>query len=163
MPLLEWEGSSAARLDEVRAWIDANIKEGVVCPLTGRTIKMWSQALDMNMAKSLIRLHKVAPEGRFVHYPTELAHLTPKGEDNHKISQLKWWYLVEEELTLRPDGGRAGHWRITQMGCEFVLDQIKVPKKALTWRGEVQDWSGEDISIIDALGEPFIYRELMDS
>jgi hypothetical protein len=161
--LLEWEGPDDAPLSDVSAWVDANIKEGVVCPITGRTIKMWVQKLDTNMAQSLIRLYKVAPSRAFVHYPTALAHLTPKGQDNHKISQLKWWYFVEEELTLRPDGGRAGYWRITEPGIKFVLDEIKVPAKALTWRGEVEDWSGEEIGITDALGESFIYRELMDA
>lgn len=159
--MLEWEGPADAPLSEVVAWVNANVKEGCVCPLTGRTIKMWTQKLDKNMAASLLRLYKVAPSGRYVHYPTELAHLTPKGQDNHKISQLKWWYLVEEELTLRPDGGRAGHWRITQMGREFCQREIEVPCRALTWRGEVQDWEGKEINILDALGESFNYWELI--
>ena len=82
--------------------------------------------------------------------------------DNREESKLRYWGLTEEEHTLRPDGGRAGWWRVTTKGETWVLNKALVPKYARIYDGRCLGLLGDPITIVDALGDKFNYRELMD-
>jgi hypothetical protein len=81
--------------------------------------------------------------------------------DNREESKLRYWGLIEEETDLRPDGGRSGWWRLTPTGKDWVLNLSGVLKYALVYNGRCLGLSGQPVSIVDALGTRFDYRELM--
>lgn len=64
---------------------------------------------------------------------------------------------------VREDGSpRSGFHRITQRGRDFAHGRVVVPKYVHVYNGEyVNVFSDETISIEQALGEAFDYRELM--
>lgn len=71
------------------------------------------------------------------------------------------WGLIEEEPIVRPDGGRAGWWRITPFGQQFVLGNSTVPKYARLYDGRCLGLEGVPVTIRDCLGTKFNYADLM--
>jgi len=72
------------------------------------------------------------------------------------------WGLIEQMPGEREDGSkRVGWWRLTDRGRAFVRGEITVPKKALIYNNKLFGFEGRQITISDALREPFDYRRLM--
>lgn len=136
-----------------KAWLLARLDAGEHCPLCGQMAKMYRRKINATMARTLITFYRTAGMD-FFHAP-ELAG------DTHEISQLVWWGLVEEEARARPDGGRAGWWRVTTKGRAFVLGVLNVPKYAKIYDSKVYNLEGDPITIKDALGSKFSFQELM--
>lgn len=106
-----------------------------LCPHCGQNMTWRRRALNASMARTLLRLlwcDNNRP-GQFVHAPSL------KG-DNHEVSQLAWWGLVEEKPdTIKDDGNpHAGYWRITAEGKRFARAQIRVPSHAWTFNTRYQ-------------------------
>jgi hypothetical protein len=108
------------------------------------------------MAMSLIRMYRAAGTD-WQHVPTTTAG------GSREEGKLRYWGLVEEDLMVRDDGGRAGWWRVTDAGRLFVLGRSKVPKHAVIFDARclrLEDDDGQ-ITIQQALGRKFDYAELM--
>jgi hypothetical protein len=71
------------------------------------------------------------------------------------------WHLVAELDEPRDDGGRAGYWRVTELGVEFLRGTLRVPKYARVYDGRRLGFAGELVGVADCLGEPFRLDELM--
>lgn len=92
----------------------------------------------------------------WIHVPTVC--LSAKSREEHKLPH---WGLIEEERRLRPDGGRAGYWRLTTKGILFAAGEIKVPRYALVGpHNRLVRLEGEPWGIDDAYGKPFDLREI---
>jgi hypothetical protein len=92
-------------------------------------------------------------------HPGEFMHVSQCC--NHESSQLIWWDLLEEELVLRPDGGRAGFWRITEIGRRFVEGEITLTKKAMIYDHTKLSMEGPQVTFAQVLKKPFDLQELM--
>ena len=141
-------------LAAARELLRSLVEDGRTCPCCGLLAKIYKHKCDSAMAATLCRMYRNGGETMFLH-TVELPG------DNHKVSQLSWWGLVEEELVRRPDGGRAGYWRLTSKGVKFVRQQQLITKYARIFDAAVLGYQGEQVSIIDCLGDKFNYRELM--
>jgi hypothetical protein len=143
-------------LEEARAWLRERIDEGEKCPLCTQFAKVYRRKITSPMARGLIKQYRLAGVD-YVH-SAELVK-----SETHEFSQLSWWNLIEEcPDAVREDGGRAGWWRISERGRQFVLYRIEVPKYAYIYDGRVLRLdTDETVSIVDALGTRFNYRELM--
>lgn len=128
--------------------------DGYSCPVCTLFAKVYRHKCDSAMARTLIRMFRAGAASGPLHIPSLPG-------DNHKVSQLSWWALVEEEKLTRPDGGRAGYWRLTGKGVEFVLRQRMIVKYARIYDARVLGHVGELVSIDDCLGSKFNYAELM--
>jgi hypothetical protein len=125
------------------------------CPTCGHIDNTYERKIHATLAKALITLYKHSEWPDFTHCPSLPG-------DTHEISQLEWWGLIEEERTVRPDGGRAGRWRITVEGARFVKGIHKVEKYAVLEPGPILvGHTGPMVDIKDCLGDKFDYRELM--
>ena len=82
-------------------------------------------------------------------------------QHSNEEPKLRYWGLLEEELELRPDGGRAGWWRVTELGEWFVLKEATVPRYARIYDNRCLSLVGDQVSITDALGTKFNYDDLM--
>jgi hypothetical protein len=129
------------------------------CPVCKRHTQVYYHPLNLNMAKGVVALWQ--------------EHGTSWGDINlvrikynlHRSKQettASRWGLLEEETSIRrDDGGRAGFWRVTDLGERWIMGEETVPKYALLYDSRCLGHSGEPISIHDAMGMYFNYREVM--
>lgn len=140
-------------LDDARGWLRERVDDGATCPCCGQFAKVYRRKINGTMARALITLYR--------HAGRTYAHAPSLPGDTHEMSQLSWWGLVEDEGTLRDDGGRAGWWRVTDAGEAFVRDLSTVPKYARIYDHRCLNLVGDPVGIRDALGKRFRYDELM--
>lgn len=153
---LTMEQSELVTLADARAWLGDQLQRGgAVCPCCSQLAKIYKRKLNSNMARTLIIGYRTVGLAWF-HAPTTVG-------DRGELAKLRYWGLVEEEQTLRADGGRAGWWRVTSKGEQFILGRIELPAHALVYDGELLRLDESDglIGIRAALGEKFSYQELM--
>jgi hypothetical protein len=142
-------------LGQLRTWLRAHADEGTNCPLCKQTVKVYRRKVNAGMARSLITMYRVGGLD-WVHLPTQI------GSRSREEGKLAYWGLVEEERTLRPDGGRAGYWRVTPAGELFVRGKMTIPKYARVYDGRVLSLiTTEQVTIREALGDKFNYDDLM--
>lgn len=139
---------------QLKNWTRSHADEGTTCPVCEQHVKVYKRKINSGMARSLIRMYNAAGTD-WVHVPTTI------GSRSREEGKLRYWGLVEEELERRPDGGRSGYWRVTPVGELFVLGKMTVYSHARVYNGRCLGLSGDQVSIIDALGEKFSYDELM--
>lgn len=143
-------------LSQARQYVEDNIVEGVECPCCDQLVKLYSRPMHAAMALVLVQLYRRALRGDFGAY----SKVEAKGGDYAKLTA---WQLIEQQPGERPDGSpRNGHWRITQRGADFVLRKTTLPRRAV-WRpgGTFVRLEGEEVSIVDVLGEAFDYADLL--
>jgi len=150
---------------EAKAFLRANYQSGVECPCCGQFVKQYKRKFNAGMALSLIILYKMNKEtpGRWVHIQNEFAgmKILATGID---YSQLKRWGFIEPKpLDERADGfWSSGYWRITQQGIDFATSKTTILPIAMIYDNKTQGFSGDAITISQALGKKFNYAELMD-
>lgn len=144
-------------LKEARDALRELAEVGHTCPCCKQFAKIYRRKVNSAQVQAAIALWRAA--GReFAHLPSLDKRFAGNGGD---ISKLRYWGLVEEERTLRPDGGRAGIWRMTHRGELFVRGIIMVKKYAHIYDGRCLKLSGELVDVRECLGEKFDYAELM--
>lgn len=142
-------------IEHSQKWLEENRRDGVDCPSCGEIVKVYRHNIDSAMARTLILMYAKGGTEYFVHTPSLPG-------DTHKASQLKWWGFVEEERVLREDGGRAGYWRVTPAGEEWINGGV-IAKHALVFNGRCLELLDEKkVTITEALGKKFNFRELME-
>ena len=146
--------ASSVTLRDVRAWLSSHLREGAKCPACRQTAKVYRRNINSTMARAIIKLYLHGGAHDFVHAPSLPG-------DTHEISQLSWWGLVEEERVTRADGGRAGYWKLTELGLRFVTRREGVEQYALIYDGTLIRLEGDIRNIEDCLGARFNYSELM--
>lgn len=144
-------------LAQAREELRARVTDGAVCPCCTQYAKVYRRKITSQVARVLIAMHRDAGTG-WVHLPTLIER---KGADEAKA---RYWGLIEaSEDDVREDGSpRVGWWRLTPAGEAFVLDRLRVPKYAHIYDGRCLSLDDtETVSIRDALGTRFDYRDLM--
>lgn len=141
-------------LQQAKDWLRRRIDDGEHCPLCTQYAKVYKRKINSTMARALITLYRHDERPAFTHGPSLPG-------DTHEISQLAWWGLIEEERVKRPDGGRAGFWRLTDLGEEFVTGQTTVQKYARIYDSRCLGFEGDLVDIKAAVGDKFNYDELM--
>ena len=141
-------------LGEAREKLRKMAEEGTTCPLCTQNVKVWRRKIHASMAVLLIRMWRAA-QGDWVYLPD----LPQKSRDG---AGLAYWGLIVEATEKREDGGRAGWWKITPPGVNWVLARATVPKYARVYDGRMLNLLGEPVTIQDALGTKFNYRDLME-
>lgn len=159
MPRLKFKLPFTAdmRLDDAQDELRKLIDDGHECPCCTQFAKVYTRKLNAGMARSLIVMYRAARLD-WQHIPTTV------GGRSREEGKLRYWGLVEEETTLhRPDGGRAGYWRVTATGEEFVKLTLAMPSHAKVYDGRCLGLIGDPVSIRQALGSAFDYEELMSA
>lgn len=148
---------SIKTLAEARTWLGEQLAEGgTVCPCCNQFAKIYRRKLNANMARLLITAYQ-AVGFEWFHGPTLLR------DGTGDLAKLRYWGLVVEESKTRPDGGRAGWWRVTPMGEAFVAHRTLLPRHALVYDSRLLrlDATAGHVSAEEALEEKFNYAELM--
>lgn len=132
-------------------------KSGCYCPLCGGHAQVYRWSLYGSACVLLIRMYQVGGTTDWVESKTVKLRGQQAG-----ASELKYWGLVENETERRPDGGRSGWWRVTDLGEEFVLKKITLPKYVDVYNGNSSWAYGPEVWITDCLGRKFDYDKMMN-
>lgn len=140
-------------LEVARDWLRSRLKHGVTCPTCQQDAKIYRRSINSRQAVALIKLHNAV--GR------DWGHVPTIAGDGCEISKLRFWGLVEEEKDKRPDGGRTGFWRVTDLGEGFVRGRWPVAKSVLIYNNRCLEVLGRKVDIRECLGNRFDYSALM--
>lgn len=145
-------------LVEARAWLSQQLTEGARCPCCTQVAREYRRRLNSGMAYALCVLYRSNRGVGWVHKPTVLRGVGAAARDE---SLLRHWGLLEESVEQRPDGGRAGWWRVTELGAAFVRGETRVREYVVMFGNRPLRLEGGYIDIERALGSRFNYRELI--
>jgi hypothetical protein len=143
-------------LGYAKTWLKQKLLNGgCICPLCMKLAKIYKRQINAGMARSLIRMYH--------EFGLDFGYLPKLPAKSREEGKLVYWQLVEELQTPRPDGGRAGWWRVTEKGEAFILQGLQVPKYVYLYDGQFlcYDDPNELIDIDDALGDEFDLGDLM--
>ncbi len=148
-------------LADARSWLREQLDEGATCPCCSQFARIYRRKLTSTATRALIALYRTNTED-FEHLPTVVRWRTPDvAHQGGYVSLAGYWGLMEEERVRREDGGRAGYWRITDLGARWLNKETIVPKYVRLYDGRVLGFDGELVSVVDSLGTRFDYTELM--
>lgn len=158
-------------LRDAKTHLDQNIREGVNCPCCGQFVKLYRRPINSSMAWTLVLIYRYYKDrllDEWLHVETYMKGLPgiPASLVGGDFSKLRYWGILEAkydtpETLDDPDTRRAGYYRITQKGIDFVLGKITVPRHVYLFNREVHGFSPELISIEDAFKDRYDYRRLM--
>lgn len=150
---------------EAKKWLQGMMNTGATCPCCGQYAKLYRRKITSTMAKCLVMIHRFfqANKVQFIHVPNFLVKFKNDGSvAGGDVAKLKHWGLLEPVVNERMDGSnRAGFYKITQLGKDWVDGNVSVPKYAYIYNQKLYKLSEEKVFIKDALGDRFDYRELM--
>lgn len=146
-------------LSDARASLFSALDDGTVCPCCDKWCKRYKRGFNATMARGLIWLVLEAAGDCWVNVQTAPNFVLR----SKQLQTTRLWGLVEpspdnEDATTKS----SGLWRPTAGGVAFVHLQARIPRYVYEYRSVVQATSDDDtITIVEALGEGFDYRELM--
>lgn len=149
-------------LQEAIDYVRANRRKGLDCPCCDQFAKEYKRKLNSGMARVLIVCYPSFRDypGRFLDVVNYCATKHDFVASNHAL--LVAWGLLEKKEGDRPDGSsRNSMYRLTKLGEQFVLNQVRVPSHWYFYDDEALGPADGTISIAEALGNHFDYRELM--
>lgn len=141
-----------------KTWLRAQLLDGADCPCCGQRAQMYRRKINAGMAKSLIHIYRTAGPP----HASNWVHVKLIGAASREEGKLAYWGLLEEQRASGMHGGRAGYWRLTSKGYEFIKGLLTIPKYALVYNGRVFGFEGGMVNIKDALGTRFNYDDLMN-
>jgi len=159
-------------LDEAKTYLNANLRDGVICPCCGQFAKIYKRKFNSWMARAMIAFyaHEGMKPGWFHAISVVVDRRFWKFKINNSCGdygKLVWWGLLEEAAGHREDGNpETGYYRMTQKGRDFVLGKIRVRKYIHIYNDTLLEVDGEKdeiISIHEAMGAKFNYSELMSA
>lgn len=135
------------------------LRDGDKCPCCGQFAKIYRRKLNERIARVLIAMWHKKQTG-WVYLPNIGGHddtdVPSARSGEHAFAEH--WGLIERNTN---EGGR-GHWRLTELGVEFIHNRVKVPKYANIYDGRLLSLDPKQtVSVIDVLKTRFIYEELM--
>lgn len=145
-------------LDEAKNQLRKQVfNGGANCPCCSQFAKVYRRRINSGMVISLIRMYRRGGCD-WLHIPTAIP------ARSREEGKLAHWELVQEAIEPRPDGGRAGYWRVTQKGEDFITKGLRVPKYAELYNGRcLRLDDSELVDIRDCLDQKFDLAELMQS
>lgn len=149
---------------EAKISLRENWEKGTDCPACGQLVKKYVRKLNSGMARGLIVAYRIDQEkGQDWFHISEL--LTKKiAAGANELQKLRFWKLVEQKThNDDPDKKHSGFWRLTERGRLFVTNGVLVPRCITMYNQKFLGYEDENdlISIREALGSKFNYRELM--
>lgn len=144
-------------LGQVREHLREHWHEGLACPACKQRVQLYRRKLNSGMAYALVVMWK----RHGTRWQDKTVTLRGVGAAARDESLLRFWGLLEEDTRPREDGGRAGIWRVTLAGAEFVREQRRVQSHALVFDNVCYGLDGDPITIRQALGNRFNLDELL--
>ena len=106
---------------DAKAWLRDRVDDGTRCPCCTQLAKVYKRQINGAMVRALVGLYRAS------HVGAVFAHLPPIDPSHGDAAKLAYWGLIEEEPTVREDGGRSGWWRITPLGVDWLHARVTLP------------------------------------
>jgi len=146
-------------LGEARDWLRDRVEDGASCPCCRQFAKVYKRKINHSAVRGLVAIYaqRNNENGGYAHLPS-----LGLGRLGGEAARLSYWGLIEEERVEREDGGRAGWWRITPQGIDWLHSRIAVPTYARIYDGRLLGLTGAPWRVKDAVKEHFDLRDLME-
>lgn len=129
----------------------------VDCPTCGQRVQFYKRRLNASMAETLIKVYKLTRSR-----PERTAHVDEFRPENGNgdYAKLRFWGLLEPLSRRNNEGNASGAWRITPYGELFVEGTAQAWSHMLVFNNQAYGYAkAEQVSIVEALGRPFDYKE----
>ena len=111
------------------------------CFHCGASMNEYRHSLSKSLARALFKVWSKSG-GK----PINLKHVGLTRNEWDNFQKLRYFGLVKQI------GSKTGVWQVTQYGEEFLFGEKRVPKTAVTYRGEFVKFEGSGILFSDATG-----------
>lgn len=149
-PTSDTRSVAAARLE-----LADRILEGATCPCCDRPVRAYRWSMYATAVRTLAGLYRAGGTTEFVHVNDV------KGKGQGDGTRLRGWGLAEEEPDRRPDGGKSGWWRVTELGEGYLHGEAAIPRYLYAYNRRVLRAGGEPQTIEAALGKAFDFDLMM--
>lgn len=144
-----------------RSWLKAHMDRGGFCPSCDRITVFKHYPMKDSMARLLIEMYR--------HHGTEAVHVRTFELDgevvdrNNYVAKIAQRKLVEELPVRRGDGGKAGWYRVTDAGVEWIMNRSLTPATTKSYNYYAESGQSKKlISVVDAMrGGRWSYSELI--
>lgn len=156
-----------ATVAEAQAALKPHVQgAGIICPCCLQLVKLYEREITGSMAYVAILLHRHFQEDQnWLHVPDYLSNMSKIGSAvrGGDWSKLRYWGLIEEKPEeKRKDGSkRAGFYKMTEKGHQFVKGGVKVQRSILLYNDHFLGFGKGEVGIKDCLGKEFNYDDLM--
>lgn len=134
--------------------------KGYNCPCCGTFLKRYYRKMNANMAVTIIAMY-VKKKFGFIRVE-EFLRLNGY-QRSGDFPYLVHWGILEKMPGERIDGSKkTGFYKLTDKGRQFVKGEITVKQTMIFYKGKCEGFEGDEITIQQALGKKFDYRELMN-
>ena len=145
-----------AQVDEQ---IKSKCESGIFCPMCGQYAKKYRRKFNSAIAKFLIKLYRL--QSAYDRYYTTRELYPRDNKASTKGVLARHWGLIEVRETQNEGGAPAGTFKLTEKGLRFVNRLEYVPAYVYIYNGECLGLDGDQLSILEALGNKFDYEELL--
>lgn len=149
-------------LEEAREVVNTRLDKGVQCPCCFKYVRRYRRKFNGTMAKSLLWLVHVQDQ-MGVEYVDVPKHAPRWLVRSNQLPTLRWWDLVERPDSIVEGVKHSGLWSATDKGVSFARGDLSIEHTCVTYNGNLEWLEGSDISIHEALGKKFDYREIMNA
>lgn len=139
--------TGASRLSALQHRIEALINQGrtVICPLSGKPIRIYWRGLHQSQVNTLRRLMDKSDKLEVTYLQVEFF----SGRRDGDLAKLELWGLAAR---LRPDTKleqekMRGAWRITPHGRAFLAGAVRIPKQVAVLLGERLGYVDEAVTM----------------
>lgn len=136
-------------------------KIGYTCSCCGLFVKEYRRKINSSMCAVLCLLY-ASGKRDYIHVENWLKSVGKPSlrADYHK---LRFWGLLEAKKEQRNDSSnRNGYYKLTSLGIMFCERNLKVKEICVIFDNNCHGFEGNEIDIIEALGNKFSYSELMN-
>jgi hypothetical protein len=146
-----------------REWLHKNLFRGVFCPTCDRIAVFKNYPMKDSMARLLIEMYR--------HHgtqPVDVREFYLEGElvdRNNYVAKIAQRGLVAEIPVRRGDGGKAGWYRLTQDGVDWIFGRSETPATVLSYNYYSKNGQSKGtVSVTDVFDTSarWTYRELME-
>lgn len=114
------------------------------CGCCGQAMKEWRHTLSSLLGEMLVQTYRhVQSHGNKPFKASDL-HTSYSGGSNY--CKISYWDLIEHGS---PEEKKAGLWRLTEKGEQFVRGTIRLPKRVWTWDAKPVEYEGKMVLITD--------------
>lgn len=115
------------------------------CPHCGARMKKYWHSATPGLVFALIKVKKaVIAKGENKIHPRFDAHFTANEWSN--LTKLRFHALIAKSES-------RGYWLLTHRGSQFLLGNLAIPKRVLTWRNKVVDYDPEKVFVKDVVSD----------
>lgn len=143
-------------LEEAKQYLrERMFKDGAHCPCCQQKVKVYKRSITSSMAWGLAELYALRGQ--------QYTHCEDFFKENPDVNspvrgdftKFLYWMMIE------PHPDNKGEYRITEIGKDFLLNGLEVPKNFWVYNNEILKQSKEMVSIEEAGRNKFNLNEIL--